>query len=75
VVAVKEMAKQLGYVPPEDHSVALAQRDAALARIETLEQELRRSSSQIAAIDVIGRPGSSPEEARPEAQATERSAA
>jgi ABC-type Zn uptake system ZnuABC Zn-binding protein ZnuA len=76
VVAVKEMAKQLGYVPPEDHSVALAQRDAALSRIETLEQELQEKQQVIAAVHVIKSAGFVAEKKRgPKPKQPERSAA
>jgi hypothetical protein len=54
VAAVKEMAKLIKWVSPEDHSVALAQRDAALSRIEALEEDLAEERRKVEAIDFLG---------------------
>lgn len=54
VAAVKEMARDLGYVPPADHRVVENQRDAALGRIASLEQELADKQKALDSIDFLG---------------------
>ena len=51
----RSILKAFGWAAPETHADAIADRDAALARVEALEAELAETHEQIAAYEQIVR--------------------